>query len=125
MPVTYYTPQGPILKWVVTLATERISTLSKETVRYNVFADTAGTFYDPRSTAVSMAFLSTGANPVVGDWHAGTWDVSIIGTYVAGIIVGAGGAVVLAAGEYYAWIQIVDATAGETIVRNVGKLIVQ
>lgn len=124
MPVVTYTIEPPALKWVISMDVVRVDVNSLEQVTFSVFADSAGAIHDPTTGTVKAAFISTSAKPQAGDWKTCTWDTSLIGTYRAACLVGTGGAVVLAAGEYYAWLQIAD-PGGETIVRQVGQLIVQ
>lgn len=124
MPVVTFVIEPPRLKWVIAMDVERIDVNSLEQVTFSVFADSAGTVYNPTSATVSAAFMSSSAKPQAGDWKAASWDTSLIGTYRAGCMVGTGGAAQLAAGEYYAWLRIVD-PGGETVIRQVGQLIVQ
>lgn len=113
------------LRWKVALLMTRVSSLSKELVRAAVAADSAGIPYNPTAATVEFAFLPSSANPAAPDWHAGTWDTTLIGTYVAGIVVGPGGAVTLSTGTYYGWMRITDASVGETVVRQFDTLIVE
>lgn len=114
--------EPPRVKWVISMEQERVSSASVEYVRFPVFADAAGALVVPTSYTVQVAFLTSSSGlPQVGDWHAAGWDQNAIGTYVAQVLVGTGG-VGLAAGTYYVWIQIT--AAPETIVRQVGQLIV-
>ena len=116
---------GPVNKWRFSMTTERISVLNKSQIQVAVEADHSGLPYNPTAATVEFAFLEPAlAVPVGGDWKAGTWDVTKIGTYVAQCNVGPGGAFVPAIGEYYTWIRVTDAAAGETPVECVGKLIV-
>lgn len=123
-PVVTWVIDPPRLKWVIALDAERIDVNSLEQVTFSVFADSAGTVYNPTGAAVSAAFIPSSAKPQAGDWKTCSWDTSLIGTYRAACLVGAGGAVQLAAGEFYAWLRIVD-PGGETVIRQVGQLIVQ
>lgn len=108
------------------MASDRISALTKERLPYPVTAFTAGLPYDPRTAAVEFAFMS-GPNdkPASGDWKAGSWDVNLIGGYVALALVGPGTPSVLAEGDWYVWIRITDTTLGETIVRMIDRLLVE
>lgn len=123
MAVTTFDIGPPRLKWVIVMDADRIDVNSLEQVTFSVFADSAGAVYDPTSATVSAAFLPTSAKPAGTDFHACTWDTSLIGTYRAACLVGTGG-VALIAGEYYAWLKIAD-PGGETVIRQVGTLIVQ
>lgn len=124
MPLSGLVVEPPRVKWVISMESERISSASTETVRFPVFADSAGGLVNPTSFTVAFALLSSAsATPVVGDWKAGTWDVNAIGGYVAQLLVGpSGGATNPGSGTYYCWIQITG--AGETVVRQVGQLII-
>lgn len=126
MPAAVYEVDGPVEKWQVTMATLRISSLSKEMVRFNVSAAVAGLPYNPTSTTVEAAVLaSSRAVPTSGDWKAAAWDLSLIKTYVAQIIVGPGGLINPGKGRYYPWLRITDSTSGEIVVKGpVGKLFI-
>lgn len=111
---------GVFPKWRLSMASSaRISALSTELVRVGVTADTGGAPVDPSANAVAFAFVESGAAPVSGDWTAGTWDVTLIGTYVAQV------APSLAAGSYDIWTRITDETSDEIVVRQVGSLLVE
>jgi len=113
--------EPPRVKWVISMEAERVSAASTEYVRFPVFADSAGAITVPTGYAVGFAFTtSTPGAPTV--FTAGSWDQNVIGGYVAQILIGPAGAITLAAGTYYAWIQLT--AAGETVVRQVGQLIV-
>lgn len=115
-----------LLKWMVSMGVVRISALSKETVRWGVQADSEGAPVDPTGATAEAAFLPTDqSQPESGDWKAATWDRTLIGTYVAQVIVGPGAAFEPAAGEKYTcWLRITDAASGETVVRQAGQLLV-
>lgn len=114
--------EPPRVKWVISMEQERVSSASLEYVRFPVWADSAGAITNPSSYTVQAAFLaSSTATPQTADWHAGSWDQNVIGTYVAQVLVGTGG-VALAAGTYYVWVQVT--ASPETVVRQVGQLIV-
>lgn len=125
-----YRVAGPVYKWRLTMESVRLSPLTLERVRFPVQADSAGYPYDPTGATVEAAFMGgdgyqSGANPESGDWKAAAWDTTLIGTYVAGCLVGPGGAATLEPGTYRCWVRITDATAGETVVRQVGTLLVE
>jgi hypothetical protein len=103
---------------------ERYSSLSLESVPFSVAAQRNGAVYNPTSAAFSAAFLPEAGNPAPGDWKAGTWETTVIGTYVGIVKIGPGGVVQLSPGEYYAWTKIVDATLGETVIAQTGKIII-
>ena len=108
------------------MASARISTLTKERLPYPVTAWKAGLPYDPRSAAVEFAYMaSLTSKPDTPDWKAGSWDVNLIGGYVALSLVGPGTTSVLSEGDYYVWIRITDATLGETIIRQIDRLLVE
>lgn len=122
---TTYVIDGPTEKWTVTMGLKRQSVLSREMVPFDVTAFVDGMPYNPTSTVVELAFLtSSRAEPVSGDWKAGVWDTTVIGTYVAMCLVGPGGTVALAAGRYYCWVRITDSTSSEIVVRQVGMLFI-
>jgi len=107
------------------MATERVSVLNLSQIQVLVEADHSGLPYNPTGATVEFAFLEVAlANPVGGDWVPGTWDITKIAAYAAQCKIGPSGAINLAAGEYYTWIRLTDAAAGETPVECVGKLIV-
>lgn len=115
--------EPPRTKWVVSMEAVRISSASTETLRCPVFADSAGALVNPSTYTVQFAFIaSASALPQVGDWKTGSWDTNIIGGYVAQVLVGPSGAANPGSGSYYMWVQIVG--AGETVVRQVGQLII-
>jgi len=119
-----YRIDGVALKWRIGLMDARVSVLSDEPIVAYVRADHNGMVYDPRGAAVSMAFTSGYANPAPGDFKTGVWDVTSTGQYTALVKCGATGAN-LAVGEYYVWVKIVDGSAAEAPIRQVGKVIVQ
>lgn len=100
----------------------QISAASVELVRFGVFADSDGRPVDPTALAVSAAFQDDPAD-APSSWTAAEWDVTLIGSYTAGVLVGPG-ALELAAGLWYAWLRIVDPGTDETVVRQVGQLLV-
>ena len=123
MPAVAFTIEPPRRKWVITMDTERVSSLSLETLRFPVFADGAGAIYNPTADAVAVAFMAaSNTNPAGGDWKIGGWDTTAIGTYVATCLVGPGGAATPAPGSWYVWVRITDNP--EIIVREVGELTV-
>lgn len=123
MPAVAFTIEPPRLKWVITMDTERISSLSLEQVRFPVSADSNGTIYNPTADPVAMAFMtSPNTNPAAGDWKIGGWDSTAIGTYVATCLVGPAGAATLVPGTYYCWVRITDNP--EIPVREAGTLVV-
>lgn len=129
MPDVAYRVSGPVEKWRVTMEAVRLSSLSKERVRFCVYADSAGVPYNPTSATVEAAFMGGNGyeaegNPAAGDWKAATWDTTVTGNHAAVCLVGPGGAVTLTPGAYRCWVRITDATAGETVVRQVGSLVV-
>jgi len=107
------------------MITERISSLSLEQVQAAVQADSNGLPYNPTGATVEFAFIENKlVNPSSPDWKTGTWDVSRIGSYVAQCKVGPSGSANPGIGEYYVWLRITDATAVETPIGPIGKLIV-
>lgn len=122
MPAVAFTVEPPHRKWVISMQQARISALSLETLRFPVFADAAGTIYNPTADAFAAAFLPPNTDPQAGDWKTGGWDTTAIGTYTGTILVGPGGATALAKGDYFVWARITTAT--ETVIRQVGELAV-
>ena len=106
------------------MKTERVSSLSDAPVEFTVGADVDGLPYDPRGAAVEIAAMTSFDNPGPGDWHTGTWDVSVIGAYTAEFNPGPSGAA-LPVGEYYMLVRITDPFSGFTPVEPCGKLLVQ
>lgn len=102
----------------------RISVLSVEAVRVSVFADADG-LPVPLVGGDYTCEFGFNADPSTGPttWYAGEWDATIIGTYVAQIVVGPSQTAELAAGTWYAWLRVTG--GGEIVVRQVGKLIVE
>lgn len=116
----------PEERWEIGMAKGRISTLTLESVPFPVTAYHEGLPYDPTGASIQFAFLNgPRLKPAPGDWKAGTWDVTITGSYVGLCLIGAGGAVQLSKGVWYAWVKITDAALGETPARMVGRLIVE
>jgi hypothetical protein len=107
------------------MASDRVSVLSKERLAYPVTAYVAGKPYDPTSAGLEFAFITDAdSEPAIGDWHPGTWDVNLVGGYVALVLIGPGTNFALPTEDYYVWIRITDATLGETPVRQISRLIV-
>ena len=128
MPVTTYRVTGPVLKWVIRMEVVRLSALSREQVRFPVYADSNGGPVDPTSYTVEVALKggdSQGDNPESGDWKAAGWDVTATGNYVAGLDVGPGStAGALTSGRWRCWVRLTAVPDGETIVRQVGQIVV-
>lgn len=98
-----------------------LSSLSTEYVQVPVTSGMVPDITNPTTGTVSMAFLTSGANPQTSDWQAGSWYTSPAGGYFAQCLVGpSGGVITLAPGVYYQWIKIV--LAPQTIVIPVGQL---
>ena len=103
------------------------SVLSDEPLTYAVAASVAGEPWAPGvSTTVSGAYLAGPLDqPTLGDWKAGVFEVSTIGTVVALIPCGPGTINDLARGTWYEWLKVDDPATGATPVRQVGRVIVQ
>lgn len=107
----------------------RLSALSREQVRFPVYADSAGApvAMSPDYTA-EVAFKGgdmLGADPDAGDWKAATWDVTATGNWVAGIEVGPSStAGALTPGRWRCWVRISHVPTGERVVRQVGQIVV-
>lgn len=132
MPVVAYRVTGPVYKWVIRMEVVRLSVLSREQVRFPVYADSDGTPYDPISAGDTVEAAIMGgpnyeaqANPEAADWKAAEWDVTVTGNYVAGCEIGPGSTVgALSPGKYRCWLRITQTPTGEQVVRQVGTLIV-
>lgn len=128
MPVTAYRVTGPVLKWVIRMEVAKISALSREDVRFPVYADSAGYPVDPTGDTVEVAFKGgddLNATPEPGDWKAGAWDVTATGNYVAGVDVGPGStAGALTPGRWRCWVRITAVPTGEVVVRQAGQIVV-
>lgn len=109
------------------MAARFISSTSRESLTYDVFSELNGQPWTPGvSTTMAAAYLLTQADPQAGDWVAGTFEVSDIGTIVGLVEIGPGSSKALAKGEYYEWVKIDDSAASGAIpVKPVGTLIVQ
>lgn len=107
----------------------RLSALSREQVRFPVYADANGVPVDMSDYNVEAAFMTGGdstANPEAGDWVAGSWETTVTGNWVAGIEVGPGSTVgALASGVYRCWLRVTSVTPGVAVVRLVGSIIVK
>lgn len=97
----------------------RISALSTEYLRAGVFADSNGRPVDPTDGSVAFAF-TTDSNDAPTTWHPGSWDTTLIGTYVGQVLVGPAAAV-LPSGVAYVWVRVV--LDGETVIRQAGTVI--
>lgn len=108
------------------MLTERVSILNSSRVQVVVTADADGLPYDPTGAAVRFAFLTDRlARPEPGDWVAGSWDVTRIGSFVAQCNVGDEGVTALDQGYYYVWIELNDPAAVERPTAQLAKLLVQ
>lgn len=123
MPLSGLVIEPPRTKWVISMESARISSASTETIRFPVMADSGGALVNPSTYTFSVALLtSSTALPQVSDWKAGTWDTNIIGGSVGQVLVGPNGVTNPGTGTYYTWVQVIG--AGETVVRQVGQLII-
>ena len=104
--------------WSAVLSLPSVTT---EYVRVAVSATESGVRINPTTSAVSMAFTAATAEPVSGDWKAASWDpVATCSGYLAQCLIGPGGVVALADGEYAVWIRIVHDE--ENVQRRAGTL---
>jgi hypothetical protein len=62
---------------------------------------------NPTADAVVMAFTSTNADPLVGDWKTASWRTGGP-PYIAQCLVGPASSVVLAKGGYHVWVKVTD-----------------
>lgn len=87
-----------------------VSAASREYVPASVTATVAGSPYSPIADPVDFGFTSIGAAaPTL--WYPGLWDAAPnpgTSTYTAQCLVGPGGTVTLAQGEYQVWIRVTD-----------------
>lgn len=101
------------------MATLKIPSLSREYVQVPVTVTGIDAATVRSSTTVQFAFLSDlAAEPATGDWVAGDWTSS--GQLAARCLVGPGGTVALANGDYNIWWKVTGAV--EAPVRSAGKL---
>lgn len=77
-----------------------LSSLTREYVKTTVTANV-----NPTATPPEFAFMPAGVEPAEADWETGEWE-SNAAPYVARILIGPGGTVVLADGKYKAWIRL-------------------
>lgn len=129
MPVATYRVTGPVWKWVVRMEATRLSALSREQVRFPVYADADGAPIDPTPYTVEVALKggdSMSAEPESGDWKAAAWAVTATGNYVAGVEVGPGSAAgALTPGRWRCWVRITETDPGtEQVVRQAGQIVV-
>lgn len=126
MPVTTYRVTGPVCKWVVRMEVAKISALSREDVRFPVYADQNGAPIAMSGFDVEAAFVqgTSSTPPDPGDWKAAAWTVTATGNWVAGVDVGPDStAGPLTAGRWMCWVRITE-TGGEQVVRQAGQIVV-
>lgn len=101
----------------------RISSLAKVYLRVKLPPITEqGNPVNPTSDTVQMAFMASGA-PASGDWKTASWETDATVTpnvYSIRCLIGPGGTVTLAAGEYTIWTKITDNP--ESVVQEQGQL---
>lgn len=103
-----------------------ISTLDKEARLFDVSASFGGVPWAPGVGATVEGAWTVGqADPVGGDWVAGTFETTRIGTVIGAVLIGPGSTKTLAPGRYTEWVRVTDPVSGETPVKPVGVLIVQ
>ena len=64
---------------------------------------------DPTSSIVQMAFTLNNADPADADWQSASWSTELgplPGDYIALCLIGPGGTIALAKGEYSAFTKI-------------------
>lgn len=114
-------------KWsiggIVTSVANQPVSISAQALEYvdvgPVVVTVNGVPVNPTADPVSMAFMATTATPGVSDWKTASWNAN--GTnYFAQCLVGTGGAVSLAAGNWYVWVKIQDSP--ELVIRQVDIL---
>lgn len=101
-----------------------ISAASTEYVRVPVSARASGSVVNPTGDTVTMAFMSTAANPGDSDHKTASWETDATttpDTYYARCLVGPAGVVTLtAATTYRVWVKVTDTP--EVVLRPVGSL---
>ena len=111
----------PVTKTVVT-----IQDLSTEYIRVPVYAKENGQPLALGDAGIEMALIGveSSANPVAGDWFAGSWDYdSSTETYYAQGLIGPSGGKVATVGSYSIWLRVTHNT--EQVVKRVGTLRVE
>lgn len=84
-----------------------LSSLATEYIAYLVSCTAYdGTTVDPTGDTTKIAFMPPGQQPASEDWHAASW----LATRVVGVLVGPRGGMVLTAGSYDVWINLIDDT---------------
>lgn len=66
---------------------------------------------NPTTDVVAMAFTVQGVRPQSTDWKTASWNTAALvgpNNYLARCLVGPGGTVQLAAGQYKIWVKITD-----------------
>lgn len=128
MPVAAYRVTGPVWKWVIRMEVAKLSALSREDVRFPVYADANGAPLDLSGYTVEVALMggdSMSAAPESGDWKGAAWAVTATGNWVAGLDVGPGSTVgSLTPGRWRCWVRITEEPSGEQVVRQVGQIVV-
>ncbi len=84
---------------------------SLEYVRVDITARSEGLPLDPTADTVQMAFTLDGAVPTSSDWNVAIWQTDTTTTpptYTALCLVGPGGTVELAEGEWSVWVKVTD-----------------
>lgn len=82
---------------------------SLQYIRYQVQARVDGADRDPTGDTVQFGFVSesSGTQPP-STWVAGSWETDPTVGFVARCLVGPGGVVTLASGDYHTWVKITD-----------------
>lgn len=87
--------------------TINFAAISTQYVSVNITAEAGGMSMNPTSDAVNFAFISGPTEPMSGDWNAGIW-ANDDAPYVAQILIGPSGGLVLDAGSYIIWVQVIS-----------------
>lgn len=116
---------NPIGKWMLGGGSPvllSLPSITLEYVRIPVTASSQGLFVNPTTNTVQMAFIVGSSAPQSGDWKTATWDQTAqpTTTYVAQCLVGPGGTITLAVGQYQVWLKLIDLP--EIIERPAGVL---
>jgi hypothetical protein len=103
-------------------ATISIAAVSTEYLAVNISAQSGGINVNPTTDDVNFAFIAGPSEPSEEDWNAGSW-ASSNPPYLARILIGpANDGLVLEAGSYVIWVQIVSDS--EVPVFPVGTLVI-
>lgn len=95
----------------MTVSPAVLSVLDLEYVYVPVSVKKSGSYINPTSDTVTMAFTAGGVDPVGGDWKSASWETDSTTTpptYSARCLVGPGGSFTPTAGTYEVWVKVTD-----------------